>query len=141
LPTLQEELARFNQRSPDRSVTPVTRAGRTPGTVEFELQVKDKLPVHASLEVNNRYTLDTEKLRLNASLGYGNLFQRDDSVTLNYQIAPEDLDQVEVLVGTYLLRPRASRNVFVFYGVDSNSDVATVGDTNVVGNGQTFGTR
>jgi hemolysin activation/secretion protein len=128
LPTLQEELGRFNQRSPDRSVTPVTRAGRTPGTVEFELQVKDHIPVHASVELNNRYTLDTEKLRLNASLGYGNLWQRDDSITLNYQIAPEDLDQVKVLVGTYLLRPRTSRNVFVFYGVDSNSNVATVGD-------------
>jgi hemolysin activation/secretion protein len=141
LPTLQEELARFNQRSADRSVTPVTRAGRTPGTVEFELQVKDRVPLHASLEVNNRYTLDTEKLRLNASLGYGNLWQRDDSITMNYQISPEDVDQVKVLVGTYLLRPLSSRMVFAFYGVDSNSDVATVGDVNVVGNGQTFGTR
>jgi hemolysin activation/secretion protein len=135
LPTLQEELGRFNQRSADRSVTPVTRAGRTPGTVEFELQVKDRVPVHASLELDNRYTLDTSKLRLNASLGYANLWQRDHSLTLNYQISPDAPDQVRVLVGTYLLRPLSSRNVFAFYGVDSNSDVATVGDINVLGNG------
>jgi hemolysin activation/secretion protein len=141
LPTLQEELGRFNQRSADRSVTPVTRAGRKPGTVEFELQVKDRLPVHASLELDNRYTLDTSKLRLNASLGYANLWQRDHSLTLNYQISPDDTDQVRVLVGTYLLRPLHSRKVFAFYGVDSNSDVATVGDINVIGNGQTFGAR
>ena len=128
---MQEELGLFNQRSADRSVTPVTRAGRKSGTVEFELQVKDRLPVHASVELDNRYTLDTSKLRLNASLGYSNLWQRDHSLTLNYQISPDDTDQVRVLVGTYLLRPLRSRKVFAFYGVDSNSDVATVGDINV----------
>jgi hemolysin activation/secretion protein len=39
---------------PDRRVTPALRAGITPGTVDVDLNVEDKAPLHASIEVNNR---------------------------------------------------------------------------------------
>ena len=43
----------------------------------------------------------------------------------------------EVLVGTYLYKPEASDKTFVFYGLKSDSDVATVGGgINVVGKGK-----
>ncbi|MEO5573643.1 MAG: POTRA domain-containing protein [Gammaproteobacteria bacterium] len=47
-PKMQKELAALN-RNPDRHITPVLKAGRTPGTVEAGLKVEDELPLHASV--------------------------------------------------------------------------------------------
>ncbi len=44
---------------PDRRVTPALRAGVAPGTVDVDLNVEDKSPLHASLEVNNRQSPST----------------------------------------------------------------------------------
>ncbi len=48
---------------PDRRVTPALRAGVTPGTVDVDLNVDDKVPVHGSLEVNNRQSPNTTEER------------------------------------------------------------------------------
>src|SRR4051812_27667916 len=57
---------------PDRRVTPSLQPGIEPGTVDVDLNVVDKLPLHGSLELNNRYSPDTTELRLNGSLSYNN---------------------------------------------------------------------
>jgi hemolysin activation/secretion protein len=141
MPVLQEQLAVVNRASADRQLTPVFRAGDTPGTVEVDLRVRDELPLHASLELNNRYTQDTEKLRLLASLRYDNLWQREHSAVLQYQTAPQDIDQVKVLSANYVFRANAARDVLAFYGVRSDSRVATVGDITVLGAGNVLGAR
>lgn len=141
MPVLQEQLAAVNRASADRQLTPVFRAGDTPGTVEVDLRVRDELPLHASLELNNRYTQDTEKLRLLASLRYDNLWQREHSAVLQYQTAPQDTDQVEVLAANYVFRANAARDVLAFYGVKSDSRVAAIGDIAVLGAGNVLGAR
>ena len=55
-------------RWPDRRITPSLKAGVIPGTVDVDLTVSDTLPLHGSVELNNRYSADTTPLRLNASL-------------------------------------------------------------------------
>lgn len=141
LPAVQKELQRLNQASPDRSVTPVLRPGSTPGTLEVELKVEDKLPVHASLELNDRFTQNTERLRLNAEVRYGNLWQREHAISAAYQVAPENRDNVEVFSSTYSFRLPDSDKVFTLYGVKTSSDVAAVGTLGVVGNGVIGGVR
>jgi hemolysin activation/secretion protein len=141
MPVLQEQLAAVNRASADRQLTPVFRAGDTPGTVDVDLRVRDELPLHASLELNNRYTQDTEKLRLLASLRYDNLWQREHSAVLQYQIAPQDTDQVEVLAANYVFRANDARDVLAFYGVKSDSRVAAIGDIAVLGAGNVLGAR
>jgi hemolysin activation/secretion protein len=141
MPVLQEQLAAVNRASADRQLTPVFRAGDTPGTVEVDLRVRDELPLHASIELNNRYTQDTEKLRLLASLRYDNLWQREHSAVLQYQTSPQDTDQVEVLAANYVLRANAARDVLAFYGVKSDSRVAAIGDIAVLGAGNVLGAR
>ncbi len=141
MPALQEQLAAVNRASADRGLTPVFRAGDTPGTVEVDLRVRDELPLHASLELNNRYTQDTEKLRLLASLRYDNLWQREHSAVLQYQTAPQNTDQVEVWSANYVFRANAARDVWAFYGVRSESRVATIGDISVLGAGNVLGAR
>jgi hemolysin activation/secretion protein len=138
-PAVQKQLAALNQAG-DRRVTPLLRPGRTPGKVEVELKVADKPPLHGSVELNDRYSANTTKTRLSASLRYDNLFQHEQSLSLSAQTAPENTDESKVLSATYVW-PLAGGNYLAAYGVISESDVAAVGDINVVGNGKIAGLR
>jgi hemolysin activation/secretion protein len=141
LPELQEQLTALNQVTPDREITPVMRAGKTPGTLEVELMVKDQLPLHGSMEVNNRDTQDTTNLRTNASLQYDNLWQREHSLSLFAQTAPKNTDDVKVFSGTYVFKLPDDRTYVALYGVKTDSDVATAGDISVIGDGYIIGSR
>lgn len=142
LPQVQTELARLNRQTGDRVVVPVLKAGRTPGTVDMELKVDDKLPLHGSLELNDRYTANTSRLRVNASVSYNNLFQDQQILSLQYQTAPEEPSDVQAIVGSYVFRvPALPDTTFALYAVDSETDVAALGALSVIGNGQIFGAR
>lgn len=142
LPRVQSELNALNAQTGDRVVVPVLKAGRAPGTVDVELKVDDKLPVHVSLEVSDRYSADTSRLRVNGSLSYTNLFERQHTLSLQYQTAPENPDDVTAIVGSYVFRLESLPNTaFALYAVDSETDVATLGTLSVIGNGQIYGTR
>ncbi|HKE97072.1 MAG TPA: ShlB/FhaC/HecB family hemolysin secretion/activation protein [Povalibacter sp.] len=141
LKQFQRQLGAAAGQSADRTITPVLRAGRTPGTVDVELKVKDNLPLHGSLEVNDRYTADTTETRVDANLSYNNLFQRFHSLSLQYQTAPENPSETRVIAGTYVIPIEGTRNAFAVYAVDTDSDVATVGTLSVLGKGQIYGAR
>lgn len=136
---MQVELAALN-RSPDRRVTPVLRPGKTPGTVEVDLKVQDRLPLHGSVEINNRYSEDTSPTRLSASLRWDNLWQRQHSIGITVQTAPEDPQESLVVSANYTV-PLQSGSFLSFYGVQSDSDVAAVGTLSVVGKGVILGAR
>jgi hemolysin activation/secretion protein len=141
LATAQEELLALNRASADRTVTPVMRPGRLPGTVEMELKVKDELPLHGSVELNDRYSVDTTKLRFNGMLRYDNLWQREHSLSLTFQTAPQETDELQVWVGTYVVRDASTNNALAVYGVHSESDTAAVGTLGVIGKGDILGLR
>lgn len=124
LPSLQAEITRVNTVTPDRIVTPVLKAGTSPGTVDLTLRVDDHLPLHGSLEFNNDYTQDTSPLRAIAALSYDNLFGRFDSLSLQWQTAPHQRRQVNVLVGSYVARVSDWR--WAFYYLHSSSEVPTL---------------
>jgi len=127
---------------PDRRVTPALRAGVTPGTVDVDLNVEDKVPVHANVELNNRQSPNTTALRLASTVHYDNLWQLGHSLSFTYQVAPQRPNDATVFSGSYLARLQDVDWLNVlFYAVKSSSDVATVGGTNVVGPGQIFGSR
>ena len=140
-PDLQDDLASINSVSRDRSVTPVLKPGRQPGEVDLELRVKDALPLHPSFALNDQYTVDTEELRSTVGFSYDNLWQRFHSISLQYTTAPENPDNTEVWAATYLARFRTRPDVLAFYAVDTASDVATIGDINVLGDGRIYGFR
>lgn len=138
----QAQLRTLNARSADRVLTPILRPGADPGTIEVEVRVEDRLPINGSFEVNNRNSANTSHTRIAAGIRYDNLWQRDHSLGFQYQVAPEDRDETEVIAVSYIARPKGSRNVFAFYGLSSDSDIATVGgDINVVGRGDVLGAR
>ncbi len=141
LPDVQKELVQLNAASSDRRITPVLRPGRYAGTLEAELKVDDTAPVHGSLQVNNRNTVDTTPTRVAATLSYNNLWQRQHSASIGYQAAPENTDEVEVFFGTYSARLSDSSWLVSGYYVDSNTAVSTVGTLGVLGQGQIAGLR
>lgn len=143
LPELQTQLGEANRQSRDRVITPVLKAGRSPGAVDIELKVQDHLPFHGSAEVNNRYSASTTHTRASINLSYDNLFQKFHAVSLQYQTSPEDLSETRVLAGTYLA-PLSGGNLLAAYAVDTNSDFAVVntgGDLSVLGTGNIYGLR
>ncbi len=71
---VEREIIALNQ-SGDLQITPSLAAGVMPGTVDVNLVVKDKFPLHGSVELNNRYSANTTPLRLDLSLRYDNLWQ------------------------------------------------------------------
>lgn len=145
LPEVQQQLAALNKQSADRKVSPVLKPGRLPGTVDVDLKVEDKLPLHGSLELNDDFIRNTSRLRLNGSLRYDNLWQREHSVGFSFQLTPENPSEVKVFSGTYLFRPDLWDLLVVLYGVKSASDVTSLGSSGggvgVIGNGVIAGTR
>lgn len=139
-PTVQSDIARLN-RTTDKRVTPVMRAGKVFGTVDVDLKVEDTLPFHASLELNDKYSRDTTRLRLGGMVRYDNLWQREHSLSLNFLLSPENIDEVKVLSANYLMRFDESDMLLALYGVRSNSSVATVGGISILGNGSILGLR
>ncbi len=126
----------------DRRITPELRPGVEPGTVDIDLKVEDKLPLHGSLELNNRRSPDTTELRLNGSLSYNNLWQRGHSIGGSFQISPEDLDDVKVYSGYYLARFRElSWLSMLVSGTKQDSNVSTLGGVAVAGRGEILGFR
>ena len=139
-PEVQKQMVEAN-RSADLKVTPVLRPGSTPGTVEAELKVEDQLPLHYSLELNNHASANTSALRLNGMVRYDNLWQREHSLSLQYQMSPDKLSEVKVFSGTYLMPVEHTDNQLAFYAVASRSNVATVGNLSVLGQGNIVGAR
>ncbi|MGD0278990.1 MAG: ShlB/FhaC/HecB family hemolysin secretion/activation protein [Smithella sp.] len=141
LPKVQEEIGRIN-RNQDFRVEPVMTPGAEPGTIDVELKVEDKFPLHGSLELNNRCSQDTEQLRLNGMIHYDNLWQKEHSLTLQYQTAPQNSNEVEAVSASYILpAPWEKDHQWVLYGIWSDSDVAFGEDFQMVGKGNIFGTR
>ncbi len=127
---------------PDRRVAPVLSLGKLPGTYDVDLNVKDTFPLHGSLELNNRYSADTTRLRLNGSIDYDNLWQLGHSIGASFQVAPEDPSQVQVFSGYYLARiPGVEGVSFLIQGTDQDSNVNTLGGIGVAGKGDTVGGR
>lgn len=127
-------------RLADRRITPELRPGADPGSVDIDLNVEDKLPLHGSLEINNRYSENTTPLRVNAALSYGNLFQLGHTLGTNIQVAPENTNHSLVFSGYYLARISDGVSLML-QGTKQNSDVSTLGGAAVAGRGEIIGLR
>jgi hemolysin activation/secretion protein len=141
LPRAQRELNIINM-NPDLKVKPVLMPGQVPGTVDVELVVTDKMPLHGSLEVNNRASANTSDLRVNGVIHYDNLWQKEHSLSIQFQTAPEDMDEVKALSLSYMIHaPWNITHLLAFYTVFSDSESAFGEDFKVNGEGNMAGIR
>lgn len=138
---ISRDLVALNQL-PDRQITPTLSAGKEPGTVDIDLNVKDTLPLHGSLELNNRYSDNTTPLRVNGSVSYGNLWQLGHTVGFNFQVAPEEPSESTVFSAYYLAHLQSvSWLSLMAQASKQDSNVATGVGSNSIGRGEIFGLR
>jgi len=135
------DIVALNQ-SPDRQVTPSLRAGVEPDTVDVDLDVKEKPPLHAGVEINNRQGPDTKPLRVSASVSASNLAQTGNGAGLSFQVSPQDTSQVKVFSGYYLQHFAGAEWLnLMLTGTKQDSNVSTLGDTAVAGRGTSVALR
>ncbi len=141
---LQHDLETVN-RAPGVRVTPVLEAGRAPGTTDIELKVKDAPPLSAWVDFNNAHSANTSSTRLAGGVTYGNLFQRAQSLSLQYQTAPEQPSESSALSASYLIPLDGYSRYLSLYAVHSRSNVTSaavnVGDQLLFGNNDIVGAR
>lgn len=138
---VQREFIALNQ-SGDLQVTPSIKPGAIPGTVDVDLEVKDKLPLHGSVELNNRYSANTTPLRLNLDVRYSNLWQLGHTIGFGFQIAPQRPSDAIVYSAFYILPvPGIDWLSVMAQAIRQNSNVSTLGGSAVAGNGEVYGGR
>ncbi len=138
---VQRDIIALNQNG-DLQITPSLAPGKNPGTVDVELTVKDKFPLHGSVELNNRYSPNTTPLRLDAALRYDNLWQLGHTIGAAFQIAPQRPSDALVYSGYYIARTEAiDWAALMLQATRQNSEVSTLGGTDSLGNGEIYGGR
>lgn len=136
-----KDYSSLNQ-SGDRQVAVVPKPGVKPGTIDLDLNVKDKFPLHGSLEFNNRYSPNTEQFRVNGSVSYHNLWQLGHTIGMSFQVAPENTDQVTVFSGYYMAPvPEVDWLTLMLQGSKQDTSVSTLGSVSTVGKGTVVGPR
>lgn len=138
---MQDELAQLARTSGDREITPIIAAGDQPGSMNVELKVQDSLPLHASVEINNKQSQNTRAGRLEAGISYDNLFQRGHSAGLNWFYSPTRPADANILSLSYHLPlgTGGDRLYLTYVHSDSNTPTPLGGAT--VSRGDTWRLR
>jgi len=129
-------------KTADRSVDPKLTPTGEPGVFDVDLNVKDTLPLHGRVELNNRRSANTTDLRVNASLSYANLWQLGHTIGGSMQLSPENQSEVKVFSGFYIWRFADPDwlSVLVSY-TKQDSNVSSLGGSTVLGKGEIVGVR
>ncbi|MEW6248597.1 MAG: POTRA domain-containing protein [Nitrospirota bacterium] len=147
-PTLVKELDAVNV-NPDRKITPVLKPGTETGTVDVELKVNERLPLHARMIGDNKGPFTTPANRLTAEVQYTNLWDEDHILTLQTTQTPEDWGAVQAYGFSYVAPIMGPQHVLAVYAskVTSTSVLAgttlalSPGDVSVAGNATIAGLR
>jgi hemolysin activation/secretion protein len=139
-PTILADLDAVNA-TPDRQVAPVLTVGSEPGTVNLELKVKDRPPLHGNVEWNNRGTPNTPEQRLSASVRYLDMFAREHALAIQTLQSPQDWGAVQVYSASYLVPLGADRNVSGYVAMSESESQIPEGDASIPGNATIGGLR
>lgn len=128
-------------KNPDRRVSPAISEGQQANTIDVDLVVDDDLPLHGSLELNNRRSFGTTEFRTSANISYSDLWQRGHVASLSYQFAPKNLDDSQVIYASYLAPIENTRYSVMANVIRSDSNVSTLGGIETLGKGNILGIR
>jgi len=134
---MQQELAAYSRSSADREFTPLISAGEQPGTMAVEIKVAESLPLHASVELNSKQSLNTAAGRLESELRYDNLFQRGHALGLNWLVSPTKPEQANIPSLSYQLPLGGPGDRLVLAWMHSNSNTPTALGGGTVSRGTT----
>lgn len=133
-PTFVKELAAANG-NPDLSITPLLKPGSVPGTVDLELKVKDRLPVHGKLEADNRGPITTPANRLIAEVQHTNIFGNDEILTFNTVQTPTDWGAIQNYGASFVYPVIWPNHLLTLYASKSESNSVLAGGAISIGGG------
>ena len=149
-PQILKELDHINSHQ-DLNVTPILQKGEEPGTVNLELKVIDRLPLHGSLELNSEGTPNTPMYHLNLSVQYTGFITPNRSMSLQTTQTPQHFGDVQLYMANYFTPLQWAGQSLALYAAASNSisalngSVLTVvqqgGGIGISGNAIVFGAR
>ena len=96
--------ARLASDNPAKRTTVVMRAGENEGEVNATVRVQDERPWRAVVSLDNTGTPTSGNYRLGFAYQHSNLFDRDHTLTLQYQLDPEpihEFDQLKIFGAAY----------------------------------------
>ncbi len=137
---LQTEFSAVD-RFPDRKVEFSPKPGEMPGTTDVDLIVKDTFPLHSIFELNNDNSASTTRLRLSGSVRFTDMWKIGHTLSANFIIAPQRKSDSSVVAGSYVAPLLGSPWTLSLSGYRSNSNIAALGGTNVLGKGYQVGVR
>lgn len=88
--------------NPDLKAVPVLKPGSEPGTVDVELKVNDRLPLHAKMTGDNKGPFTTPMHRITWEAQYANLWDADHILTLQTTQTPTDWGAVQAYGFSYV---------------------------------------
>lgn len=89
--------ARLASENPAKRTTVLLRAAEQEGEVNATVRVQDERPWRAAVSFDNTGTPTSGNYRLGLAFQHSNLFDRDHSLTMQYQLDPEPLDDFDQL--------------------------------------------
>jgi hemolysin activation/secretion protein len=116
-------------------VAPVLKPGSEPGTVNLELKVKDRLPVHGKLEADNKGPITTPRNRLLAEVQHANIFGNDEILTVNTVQTPTDWGAVQNYGVSFVKPVIWPDHILAIYGSRSKSSSVLAGGAVAIGGG------
>ncbi len=128
-------------RYPDRKVEFSPKPGEKPGTIDVDLIVKDKFPLHSTFELNNDNSGSTTRLRLTGSVRYTDVWRIGHTLSANFVMSPQRRSDTSAIAGSYTAPILGTPWTLTLSGYKSNSNIAALGGTNVLGNGYQLGLR
>ena len=133
-PTFLKELAAVNG-NPDLNVAPILKPGPDPGTVNLELKVKDRLPVHGKLEADNKGPITTPRYRLLSEIQHANIFGNDEILTVNTVQTPTDWGAVQNYGVSFVKPVIWPDHILAVYASRSKSSSVLAGGAVAIGGG------
>ncbi len=133
-PDFVKELDAANA-NPDLKLAPVLKPGEVPGTVNLELKAKERMPLHARIEGDNRGPITTPRDRITAEVQYTNLWDRDHILTVQTVQTPTDWGAVQVYGGSYVAPIFWPNHLLAVYGTKAISNSVLAGTSLGVGGG------
>ncbi|WP_306607112.1 ShlB/FhaC/HecB family hemolysin secretion/activation protein [Azonexus sp.] len=155
LPAVREgEIPRLAQISPSLRVANENpfkklnlqfRPGESAEEIDARIAVTDQRPWRVGLTLDNTGTPQTGRNRIGVSFQHGNLFNRDQILTLQYQTSPEKASQVNVYGIAYRIPLYELGDVIDIYAAKSDVDAGSIaaGPFNlaITGKGSSMGMR
>ena len=141
---MQHDLDTIN-RAPGLRVTPALEPGRMPGTTDIDLKVNDSIPVSAWMDYNNAHSANTATNQLAGGVTYKNLFQRAQTLSMQFQTLPQHPAESTAVSASYMVPLDGYQRYLSIYGVHSISNVTSssvsLGDQALFGNNDILGAR